>query len=268
MITGNEENKRMEFVEFLTEFASSQELLSSDDDKRQYLDKLKSIYFDPDGNLVYRHYYSDIFGVASQINMGIIDGNLETLSQNMEIMKTFCESIENQLPQGLLKSIKKLYDHVNLDAARLNYYTQLLSETNSKMVEVEEKIVEIKCKDEFLDGKIKEAANTQKNYITILGIFASIVLAFTGGIAFSTSVLENIDSVSPFRLALVVLGLAFILVNIVYILTRFIQEISKEKSEKIKYPVYMIVLNVIMCALAVTVISGYFANLKYGIIPY
>ena len=37
----------------------------------------------------------------------------------------------------------------------------------------------------------KRQENMQKEYITILGIFAAIVLAFTGGIVFSSSVLEN-----------------------------------------------------------------------------
>ena len=38
--------------------------------------------------------------------------------------------------------------------------------------------------------------DVQKEYIAILGIFAAVVLAFTGGIAFTTSVLQNIHMVS------------------------------------------------------------------------
>ncbi|WQW10687.1 hypothetical protein KVK65_07000 [Helicobacter pylori] len=42
--------------------------------------------------------------------------------------------------------------------------------------------------------KLSEELNKQQTqYITILGIFASIVLTFVGGLAFSTSVLSNID---------------------------------------------------------------------------
>ena len=40
----------------------------------------------------------------------------------------------------------------------------------------------------------------QREYISILGIFAAVVLAFTGGIAFSTSVLKNINTVSVYRI--------------------------------------------------------------------
>ena len=51
-----------------------------------------------------------------------------------------------------------------------------------------------------LSGVVQEKQrDMQKEYITILGIFASIVLAFTGGMAFSSSILENIDKSSVYR---------------------------------------------------------------------
>ena len=72
----------------------------------------------------------------------------------------------------------------------------------------------------------------EKEYISILGIFAAIVLAFVGGITFSTSVLQNISSVSVFRLLLIVDFLAFVLINIIHILVKFIFTIN-EKDAKI-----------------------------------
>ena len=41
--------------------------------------------------------------------------------------------------------------------------------------------------------------SSQREYIAILGIFAAVVLAFTGGIAFSTSVLNNVAKASIYR---------------------------------------------------------------------
>ena len=63
-----------------------------------------------------------------------------------------------------------------------------------------------------LSGKVQERQeDMQKEYITILGIFAAIVLAFTGGIVFSSSVLENIDKPSIYRISLMafIIGLVF-----------------------------------------------------------
>ena len=56
------------------------------------------------------------------------------------------------------------------------------------------------------------------------------MLAFVGGITFSTSVLQNISAVSAFRLLLVVDFLAFVLINIIYILVKFIFTINEKDS--------------------------------------
>ena len=108
----------------------------------------------------------------------------------------------------------------------------------------------------------------QKDYITILGIFASIVLAFTGGIAFSTSVLENIDAISSYRLCAVVAGIAFVLINLMYILVRFIQEINRDKDEKVSYPGYMRVINLVLIAIFAFTIAAWFAIEKFHWNPF
>ncbi|BDF72994.1 hypothetical protein CE91St41_39780 [Oscillospiraceae bacterium] len=97
----------------------------------------------------------------------------------------------------------------------------------------------------FSDG-IEEAKNiihtevkgVQKEYITILGIFAAIVLAFVGGITFSSSVLQNISSASIFRLILVIDLLAFVLITTVYLLIRFIYVLNGNKEMNKIFPIW------------------------------
>lgn len=75
--------------------------------------------------------------------------------------------------------------------------------------------------------------NSQKEYIAILGIFAAVVLAFTGGIAFSTSVLNNIAKVSVYRTIAVSLVIGLVLLNIVFGLFYYINSlVNKEKKIK------------------------------------
>lgn len=62
----------------------------------------------------------------------------------------------------------------------------------------------------------EELGKQQREYIAILGIFASIVLTFIGGIVFSTSVLQNIGAVSVYRLAAIVLLIGMVLSNMLY----------------------------------------------------
>ena len=85
--------------------------------------------------------------------------------------------------------------------------------------------------EEAKDNLQKQIKSVEKEYISILGIFAAIVLAFVGGITFSTSVLQNISAVSAFRLLLVVDFLAFVLINIIYILVKFIFTINEKDSK-------------------------------------
>lgn len=71
----------------------------------------------------------------------------------------------------------------------------------------------------------------EKEYISILGIFAAIVLAFVGGITFSTSILENINKASIYRIIFITSSLALILLNIFYILIYFLISINEMKKE-------------------------------------
>ncbi len=65
----------------------------------------------------------------------------------------------------------------------------------------------------------------QKDYITILGIFAAIILAFTGQFAFSSSILENIGSSTAYRLVLIALIIGLVFFSLIWVLIDFIREI-------------------------------------------
>lgn len=168
----------------------------------------------------------------------------------------------------LYRSLNKLHDHIYLEFLRIMDIRQHndtsmieLKDLSKKFQESEKRLADIstqaKRAEKDLRRTNRKVRDAQKEYITILGIFASIVLAFTGGIAFSTSVLENIDAVSPYRLAAVVIGLAFTLINVVYILVWFIQEINKTDEQKVKYPNFMVGINGILIAALVITIGSY-----------
>jgi hypothetical protein len=244
----NEDEKRQALIELLKELSIRQDILESGEEKEYFLAKFQEVYSYPSSDELYRHYYSDIFAVISQIDQKLIDGDKETLSQNMELFKTYCELQfqEQKISDNFLKAIRKLYDHVNLDVARLNYFSKIMETSEQNLKDIAPKIDSLRTEQKEIQANIDDAKKIGRDYITILGIFASIVLAFTGGIAFSTSVLENINAVSPVRLAAVIIGLAFVLINVVYILTRFIQEINKRKEEKIKTPLFIVAIDIVL----------------------
>lgn len=81
----------------------------------------------------------------------------------------------------------------------------------------------------IVDAKMdlqKEVKGIEKEYITILGIFAAIVLAFVGSFTFSTSVLNNIAKVNIVELSVIALIIGIVLFNLIAYLLDFLKEIN------------------------------------------
>ena len=149
-------------------------------------------------NKLDRILYSEISNYVFSLEMaqrGIFATNLEKL-----LLYTLDEN--NNVAEDSKKLIVKIYDHFQLALHQIENVNNIFANS-------------IKEAKENLQKEIK---SVEKEYISILGIFAAIVLAFVGGITFSTSVLQNISMVSIFRLLLVIDFLAFILINTIYIL--------------------------------------------------
>lgn len=253
--TNNVDEKREQLQDILIELSDSQKKLQEEDNYTGIIKKLEDLYYGEKQN--YRHYYNDIFAIISTIAKEE-DKSLDILAENMRIIHSVYEPDEKGFgrePKNIRNELNKLYDHINLEIARLHYFNTSESNTEGKLKNLTDTLNNVEDKLKKMEATEEKIDDMQKQYITILGIFASIVITFTGGTAFSTSVLQNIANASIYRISLIVFVLAFSLTNIVYILTRFIREISKKKDEIIKYPRYMIVLNVIygLCILIIVV---------------
>lgn len=265
MKTEKIDERRTKFKELLFKLALSQMTLSSSKEKSDIYIELEAIYASDEAIDDFRHFYSDIFAVLSQIDKDPSLGNIEILTQNMDIVRQGYKAL-NKSTDGkkidISKKINKLYDHINLEVARMNYFKTIQLRTQDELERVTCTLNDVKNKVADMESAIDKADRMQKEYITILGIFAAIVLAFTGGIAFSTSLLENIANASIYRVVLIAIGLGFILINIIYILVRFIMEISKKNSTIIEYPRYMKWLNGLCIVSTIIVILCWFFDVS------
>ncbi len=157
--------------------------------------------------------YSEISSYVFSLDMnarGVFATNVEKLM----IYALYAE--RSEVSEDCFKIIVKIYDHFQLALNQIENVKSILGAS------IEDTKVDLK----------NEMKGVEKEYISILGIFAAIVLAFVGGITFSSSVLQNIDSVSIYRLLIVTVLLAFVLVNVIWLLIRFIAQIN-EKDIKI-----------------------------------
>ncbi len=243
----NEQEKRDALNEILIELSKSQDILKESKDRISFFIRFESIYYNC-GKDNFRHFYSDIFSTLTLIDGDSSLGSLDILAQNIQVIKDgyiVKNYDENNKLIDISKEILKLYDHTNLDIARINYTKTMTNDAMSESTKNKLLVEDLKQKMNIADETFKELSNKtiedtkqlssqiqekqddmQKEYITILGIFATIVLAFTGGMAFSNSVLQNIDKSSIYRIILVAWVIGLVLFNLMWLLIDFIRDIN------------------------------------------
>ena len=233
-----ESKKREQFRTLLLELAKNENLLEAESVSIDIYERLEDLYCPDEITEHFRHFYSDIFEVLSLVKLDSTMGSIEILGQNL------CILYENYEPtaqnKDVSKELKKLYDHVSLDIARMSYADagdyrisgkQTVQELQDKVDALTREIKEAHEKQEQLK---KELANQQREYIAILGIFAAIVITFIGGLAFSTSVLNNIDKVSTVKLMLISLTIGLVLVHILFGLFLYLDRIVNSSYSYLK----------------------------------
>ena len=188
------EEKKAKLSKIIIDLSKTQDILENHNNVIEYFNLLEDIYYSENPNDTFRHYYSDIFGWISQIDNDYSEdtGNLEILSQNISIIKDEYERAASGRKRNVSKSIDKLYDHINLDIARINYLKTLQSTSENQMQVIDQQVEVLrKTMDQELsraDDVSKKVNNAYSEFVSILGIFSAIVLVFFGG----TSIFANI----------------------------------------------------------------------------
>ena len=160
-------------------------------------------------------------------------GNFAT---NIEYLLTLAVDEKSDIEETVCKVIIKIYDHFQLAVSQKNLNTETNDVIKSHLAG---------SIDEAKKSITDSAKNMEKEYITILGIFASVVLAFVGGLTFSTSVLQYINSISVYRLLLVIDLIAVVLINSVYLLMKFICHINDKQIKVFSIKWFNIVFGII-----------------------
>jgi len=161
---------------------------------------------------------------------------------NIEKLLLFALNETNAVEDDCKKIIIKIYDHSHLALYQIENVNNILDE----------------CVEDVRDNLRKEIKGIEKEYISILGIFAAIVLAFVGGITFSSSVLQNISGISIYRLLLIVDLLAFVLLNVMYLLVHFIFTINNREDSFFKIKS----VNGVCLGIAVITVLGWLLNVQ------
>lgn len=271
MDLSREEKQRREFRDILFSLAESQEILKEKADRAKVYKRLEDLYYAPQKEDSFRHFYSDIFSVLTTIKQEDAPGSIDVLGQNLAEIRKGYQAINHDNKGNLIDisdNIKKLYDHVSLDIARMGYSDaadwKLSQRSNLADIQAQIEMVksEVLSVQENFKAQAEDVENSlngaQKDYIAILGIFAAVVLAFTGGIAFSTSVFQNLHNSSIYRILIVSLVIGLVLVNVLYGLFYYVDRLVNKKTKQKVAPLW--ITNVVFLILIAATIIGWYTG--------
>lgn len=231
------DKKRASFRDALSSLASLK--YSLDENEAKSLSNFfVKLYFDMHED--FRHMYSDVYVVIKKYlkSGGKLDEDIPfeavNLSNNIGLIEK--ELIAAGSCADVIRNVRKLHDHIELENKRIEYMATQNKVQHGSIKKVKRQFEENltrKVNDaerafkQKVETDIEEAQQKlQRNYITILGIFAAIVVAFMSGTAFSSSVLENIDKASIYRISFIVLIVGFFMFNLVCALFIFLNKVS------------------------------------------
>lgn len=226
-------SKESKLTKILEELADhSEAVLKNEEVYRLYIERFKNIDFDSKSK-----YFEILNFVVNNYSSKTI--SLSVLNENLNNLIEYC--VELQEEESLVKNLKKVYDYLLLEFFRekRNQAIEAKSEDLTQQIEKDSK---------ELSSLKKALKQSQSQYITILGIFASIVLAFVGGLTFSTSVLSHMHEVSIYRLVFVICCIGFLIFNTLFALFGFILRITEKEVD---YCVFRVVNGVFVAIIII-----------------
>ncbi len=169
-----------------------------------------------------------------------------TVATNLDSLLNYSNEQGNNVAPDVNKIVIKLWDHFNLACYQIDSANELLGKSIDE------------TKESIYNQLYNKFKGIEKEYITILGIFSSVVLAFVGGMTFSTSVLQYMKDVGIYRLMLVILLIGFVLINTINIMLRYIFKLNH--VDKFKIPIW--VINAIFGVLLFIVVLAWLLNVQ------
>lgn len=198
--------------------------------EEQLIDKSRILLNIYDGN--FRHSYSQIFAIISDIKKKEEDriqsslASLEYLSANVQLVQD--SIIEHQEFIGIKPFLNKLYDHVMLEISRLNYISTLSDKQRDLDKRLSDSTNQVEEANRSLKSTIKETENLKSEMISVIGIFAAIMLAFVGGMNFTSATLSSINQSSIYKITFITIICGFTIFNTVFCLMYLIARMTNK----------------------------------------
>ena len=221
-----------------------------EENERHSYSEITSYIFEKSGGIEYvRELLPKLKKVHGKMDAPDVKANLGKLIDHIslelvrydQLLKIILSTVENQYAEMMNGTIAGFNDVINSTKSRLEETKDILAEQKNQMEDIKEsgKRIDKNLKDtekniENAKKNIEDAENKvnslQTENVAILGIFASIVFAFTGLITFTNSMLENMAEVSAYRLFFICLFAGLVFLNVIGVLVNGLKRIVYWKS--------------------------------------
>ena len=198
-----ENSQRNELCEIIVDLSKEK----NDEGLKWVASKLEKLYCSG-----FRHFYSDIASTLQKIKKSNIAG-LETIEVNLDRIK---ENRSGELKRDKGDFVAKLDDDIRLEIFRM----RVMSKISKRLLDNEDKTKTLK---EQLEQSQKNYENLQtktdgiqKQFVAVLGIFASFITVFSGGLSFTKATLSAIADANLFKLIAISLTVGLVLIDVCY----------------------------------------------------
>lgn len=225
-----DQDKVYDFLSFLATHQRSKAEIES-----QLDEKLVPIYQKVD----FRHSYFKISALLQELKKNNNEADsFDALKKNLSILESeiIIEDKYNMLDSNgrfLKNKFYKLCDHCNLEISRFSYFDQFFWRNDKAKEDLEKISADYKQSEkDFKEAKqdFKEVreymSNARSEYVTILGIFAAIMLAGIGGFSVLGGFAKEVTTISNYRFFTIVSFLGLILFNVVFMLIYMIARLT------------------------------------------
>lgn len=228
MLIDESRRRQGELIKLLEEMAIT---CMDDDSIRSIVIKFKALYTDG-----FRHNYSEFFPLIVRFSKDDNEYNLDYLSYNLQEARNLVEQDhvagEKEF-KGLYRPLLKLSDHLNLEIGRYIHYSiseenviglqkrnsDLQAELRSTTVKLEQATVQ-------LDEAKEQIRTIQTDLISVLSIFAAIVLTFSGSMSLLGNALTGMQDTRVFKAVFFVLLCGFVLCNTIFLMMYLVGKIT------------------------------------------
>lgn len=186
---------------------------------------------------VYSGGWRHSYGVVTKYFLANSKGNSSSLSDTLQICYENLKQVHDILAAQqdepkTRRSLEKLLDHIDLEIVRFDYFGKGLQTLQDQTEYTKSQISKI---EQASDNAQQEIKNQKIQSVTILGIFASIVITFVAGISVTNALLTNIQELSKWSMSFWSVLILGGVVNVLYSLYNMLYRLSGNKDKIIKW---------------------------------